>query len=148
MTTTTGVPVAPELPALGAQTLCEAFQITAAAYADRPALRTTDGAVELTWADYAARVRSIAGGLAGIGVGHGDTVALLLDTRPEFNLVDTAALHRRQAVTTGRLSLKRELVWFPYGARDAGRFRALAHLVGARGARRLRRTASKGGSAR
>jgi long-subunit acyl-CoA synthetase (AMP-forming) len=31
--------------------------------------------------------------LAGLGVGAGDTVALLLRNRPEFNLVDTAAIH-------------------------------------------------------
>ncbi len=43
--------------------------------------------------EYAERVRQIAGGLASLGVGHGDTVALMLVNRPEFNLVDTAALH-------------------------------------------------------
>jgi long-subunit acyl-CoA synthetase (AMP-forming) len=79
--------------ALSARTLCEAFQITAAANADRPALRTPDGSVEISWVEYASRVRTIATGLAGLGVGDGDTVALLLSNRPEFHLVDTAAIH-------------------------------------------------------
>jgi long-chain acyl-CoA synthetase len=41
----------------------------------------------------AERVRRIAGGLAALGVGRGDTVALMMTNRPEFNLVDTAAMH-------------------------------------------------------
>jgi long-subunit acyl-CoA synthetase (AMP-forming) len=76
-----------------ASTLCEAFQITAAERPDALALRTPGGAVEISWAEYAERVRRIAGGLAALGVGHGDTVALMMTNRPEFNLVDTAAMH-------------------------------------------------------
>ncbi len=37
-------------------TPCEAFQLTAAQFADETALRTVGGAVELSWADYAERV--------------------------------------------------------------------------------------------
>jgi len=76
-----------------ASTLCEAFQITAAERPDALALRTPGGAVEISWAEYAERVRRIAGGLAALGVGHGDTVALMMTNRPDFNLVDTAAMH-------------------------------------------------------
>ncbi len=76
-----------------AATVCEAFQITAAERPDAVALRTPGGGVEITWAEYAERVRRIAGGLAALGVGHGDTVALMMTNRPEFNLVDTAAIH-------------------------------------------------------
>ncbi|MGQ0843663.1 MAG: AMP-binding protein [Sporichthyaceae bacterium] len=75
------------------QTLCEAFQRTAAIDPDAVALRTVGGAVEVTWGRYAERVRSIAAALAGLGVGRGDTVALMLVNRPEFHLVDVAALH-------------------------------------------------------
>ena len=39
------------------------------------------------------RVERIAAGLAALGVERGDTVALMLLNRPEFHLVDTAALH-------------------------------------------------------
>lgn len=79
----------PTLPS----TLCEAFQATVARYPDDVALRTPDDAVRLTWREYAERVRGIAGGLAGLGVRRGDTVGIMLTNRPEFHLVDTAALH-------------------------------------------------------
>jgi long-subunit acyl-CoA synthetase (AMP-forming) len=80
-------------PPVAATTLCEAFQDTIAAHADLVALRAHDGSAELTFAEYGARVRSIAAGLAAKGVGRGDTVALLLVNRMEFHLVDTAAVH-------------------------------------------------------
>ncbi len=76
-----------------ASTVCEAFQITAAERPDAIALRTLGGGVEITWAEYSERVRRIAGGLAALGIGRGDTVALMMTNRPEFNLVDTAAMH-------------------------------------------------------
>jgi long-subunit acyl-CoA synthetase (AMP-forming) len=76
-----------------ASTVCEAFQITAAERPDAIALRTVGGGVEITWAEYSERVRRIAGGLAAFGIGRGDTVALMMTNRPEFNLVDTAAMH-------------------------------------------------------
>jgi long-chain acyl-CoA synthetase len=79
--------------ALAADTLCEAFQITAAENADEVALRTPGNAVAVTWADYAARVRSIAAGLASLGLARGDTIALMMINRPEFNICDTAAMH-------------------------------------------------------
>src|SRR6185436_1546876 len=74
-------------------TLCEAFAATAAAHADEPALRTADGATAWTWREYADRVRAAAGGLAGLGVRRGDTVALWLGNRPEFHVADAAATH-------------------------------------------------------
>jgi long-chain acyl-CoA synthetase len=92
---TTSVPDLREVAAaaLGSGSLCEAFQLTAAACCERVALASPDGGVRITWSEYAARVRSIAAGLASLGVGEGDTVALLLNNRPEFHLVDTAAIH-------------------------------------------------------
>ena len=83
---------AAERIAADAQTLCATFQATAARRGDAVALRTPDG-VALTWQDYAQRVRGLAGGLAAHGIGHGDTVAMMLCNRPEGHLVDTAALH-------------------------------------------------------
>jgi long-chain acyl-CoA synthetase len=79
--------------ALSAATLCEAFQATAAARPDAVALRTPGDAASITWAEYGARVPRIAAGLASLGVEHGDTVALMLTNRPEFNVADTGALH-------------------------------------------------------
>ncbi|WP_328551687.1 AMP-dependent synthetase/ligase [Streptomyces sp. NBC_00358] len=82
------------MPAQGASpaTLCHAFQRTAAARPDAPALLTPEGEA-ITWAQYAARAASVAGGLHGLGTRHGDTVALMLTNRPEFHIVDCAALH-------------------------------------------------------
>jgi long-subunit acyl-CoA synthetase (AMP-forming) len=78
---------------LGVSSLCEAFQRSAAINPDGVALRTPGGAVEITWREYAERVRSIAAGLAALGVRRGNTVALMMTNRPEFNLCDTAAMH-------------------------------------------------------
>ncbi len=74
-------------------TMCEAFQQTVARYPQQVALRALGGAATITWAQYAARVRQIAAGLAGLGVRPGDTVALMMTNRIEFHLVDTAAFH-------------------------------------------------------
>ncbi|MEV6067163.1 AMP-dependent synthetase/ligase [Nocardia sp. NPDC052001] len=75
------------------RTLCEAFQANVAANPDAIALRTLGGAVTITWREYGERVRSIAAGLTGLGIGPGDTVAIMLTNRPEFHLCDTAVLH-------------------------------------------------------
>ncbi|WP_405498552.1 AMP-dependent synthetase/ligase [Nocardia sp. NBC_00511] len=73
--------------------MCEAFQAKVAAYPDHGALRTLDGTVAITWREYGARVRTLAAGLAGLGIGPSDTVALMMTNRPEFHLCDTAILH-------------------------------------------------------
>jgi long-subunit acyl-CoA synthetase (AMP-forming) len=75
------------------RTLCEAFQRTARIDPEALALRTVGDTVRITWGEYAARVRTIAAALAGLGVSRGDTVAVMLVNRPEFHLVDTAVLH-------------------------------------------------------
>ncbi|ERB51052.1 hypothetical protein N806_07580 [Rhodococcus sp. P27] len=56
-------------------TLCAAFQRVSAVAPDSVALRDIGDARTLTWREYAEQVREVAAGLAGIGVGHGDTVA-------------------------------------------------------------------------
>ena len=78
---------------MSAGTVCELFQLTAAEQADREALRTRGGEVTITWREYARRVGDLAAGLAAFGLGRGDTLALMLVNRPEFHLVDTAAMH-------------------------------------------------------
>ncbi len=77
----------------GNTNLAEAFQETVAKFPNEVALRTTEEGSELTWSDYAARVERIARGLTALGIGSGDTVAVMLANRPEFHLVDAAALH-------------------------------------------------------
>ena len=74
-------------------TFCAAFEETSARLPDAVALRDSGGTTVLTWAQVAARVQRIAGAFAALGVGRGDTVALLLANRPEFNIVDAAAMH-------------------------------------------------------
>lgn len=54
---------------------------------------TLTEALPLTQAEHGSRVRSIAAGLADLGVGAGDRVAIMLVNRPESNLFDTALLH-------------------------------------------------------
>jgi len=78
--------------AVGARTMTEAFRLTVEEHADRVAVRTKDDEVSLTWAQLRDRVDALAGGLAGLGVGRGDTVALMLGNRPEFHIADLAAM--------------------------------------------------------
>jgi len=91
-TTVTGMEAREGL-ALDAETLCEAFQRTAEHYAAEVALRTPGGAFQITWGEYAQRVRRLAGGLAAGGIGRGDTVGIMLTNRPEALIVDSGALH-------------------------------------------------------
>ncbi|HYF25888.1 MAG TPA: AMP-binding protein [Baekduia sp.] len=79
--------------ALDAATVAEAFQTTAAERPDQPAVRTPGGDLEWTFAQLNDKVRRIAAGLAAMGVGRGDTVAMMLVNRPEFHACDLAALH-------------------------------------------------------
>jgi long-subunit acyl-CoA synthetase (AMP-forming) len=74
-------------------TAAGAFQFTANRVPDRPALKTLDASVELTWGEYNDRVRKTAAGLAALGLKKGDTIAIMLVNRPEFHIVDAAAMH-------------------------------------------------------
>ncbi|MCV7100814.1 fatty acid--CoA ligase FadD11 [Mycobacterium palustre] len=74
-------------------TMCEAFQRTASIDPEAVALRTPGGTEALTWRDYAARVRKVAAGLAGLGVRRGDTVSLMMANRIEFYPLEVGAQH-------------------------------------------------------
>src|SRR3954465_15375516 len=74
-----------------AATIAQAFRLTVEDHPDGVAVRTADDAIRWTWSDVRARVDAVAGGLARLGVGHGDTVALMLTNRPEFMVADLAA---------------------------------------------------------
>jgi long-subunit acyl-CoA synthetase (AMP-forming) len=76
--------------AVDAPTLTEALRRTAANHPDVVAVRMPDDSVSLTWSELLARVDAVAGGLAKLGVGRGDTVAIMLANRPEFHVVDLA----------------------------------------------------------
>ncbi len=78
--------------ATDAPTLTEAFRRTAANHPDIVAVRWPDDSVSLTWAQLLERVDAVAGGLAKLGVKRGDTVAIMLGNRPEFHVVDLAAV--------------------------------------------------------
>src|SRR5437764_544860 len=77
--------------AVDAPTITEALRRTAANHPEIVAVRMPDDSVSLTWSELLERVDALAGGLAKLGVGCGDTVALMLSNRPEFHIADLAA---------------------------------------------------------
>jgi long-chain acyl-CoA synthetase len=74
------------------QTVPAAFVATVASRPEAVALRWRegDGWRELTWSEYAAKASALAGALAGMGVGVGSRVVLMLRNRPEFHVADVA----------------------------------------------------------
>jgi long-chain acyl-CoA synthetase len=78
--------------AIDAATMIEAFHRTADQHGDRVAIRTKDDEVTITWGELRDRVNALAGGLAGLGVQRGDTVALMFGNSFEFHLCDLAAM--------------------------------------------------------
>ena len=77
-----------------AATMCEAFQATVAREGDAVALRTKANASRVTWREYGERVE--AGRRLGFmrwAFAPGDSVGILMINRPEFNVVDVAAMH-------------------------------------------------------
>ena len=83
----------PAVPALAARTMIEAFRLTADAHPDRVAARTPDDSVSYTFAEVRERAERLAAGLYGLGLRRGDTFGIMLVNRPEFHVVDLAALH-------------------------------------------------------
>jgi long-subunit acyl-CoA synthetase (AMP-forming) len=80
---------APELPA---QNLVKAFYAVVDRLGDDPAIIDESREKELTWNELHDVVHRIAGGLAKLGVGKGDTVAIMLGNRWEFIPTDLAAV--------------------------------------------------------
>jgi len=78
---------------LDAATVAGAFQRTVARHPDKTAIQTLDGSVRYTWSELADRVRRMAAGLASFGIGHGDTVAIVLPNTIDCHVVDYAAVH-------------------------------------------------------
>jgi long-subunit acyl-CoA synthetase (AMP-forming) len=84
--------IAQQPAAVGAATMAQAFRMTAAERAGEVAIRTKGDEFSITWGELRERVDALAGGQAKLGVGRGDTVALMLSNRPEFHLSDLAAM--------------------------------------------------------
>jgi long-chain acyl-CoA synthetase len=78
--------------AVDAASVAEAFRITAQQRADEVAIRTKGDEQTITWDEWRRRADAVSGGLASLGVGRGDTVAIMLVNRPEFHLVDVGAM--------------------------------------------------------
>ena len=67
-------------------TLCHAFAHTVSRIPDRIALRSLGGERELTWADYATDVSSLAAMLIELGIRSGDSVAVMMSTASSSSL--------------------------------------------------------------
>ena len=81
-----------ELGELPAPNLVKAFYASVDRLGDDVAIRTQDDSYSISWSELRERVHRIAGGLAKLGVGKGDTVAIMLNNRPEFIPSDLAAV--------------------------------------------------------
>jgi long-chain acyl-CoA synthetase len=72
--------------------MAEAFRITVSERPGEVAIRTKGDELTITWSELRQRAEALAGGLASLGLEHGDTVALMLSNRPEFHLSDIGAM--------------------------------------------------------
>lgn len=75
-------------------TLNQIFQETVAKHGAKVALRYKDNKIfrDITYRELGQRVKEMASGLAAMGVGKGDKVALLSENRPEWAITDLAVL--------------------------------------------------------
>jgi long-subunit acyl-CoA synthetase (AMP-forming) len=80
---------APELPA---RNVVKAFYAQVDRLGDALAIRDEAREVELSWNEVRDRVHRIAGGLAKLGLGKGETLAIMLNNRWEFIPCDLAAV--------------------------------------------------------
>src|SRR2546429_9957965 len=74
--------------AIDAPTVAEAFRITTEQHPDDVAVRNRDDSISITWGEVRDRADALAGGLAKLGGGSGDTGALMFGNRPEFHISD------------------------------------------------------------
>jgi long-chain acyl-CoA synthetase len=79
----------------GLRTIADAFLWAVDTHPDEVALTEAGSELALSWREYATRVAALASGLRGLGVRPGDRVAMLMGNRPEFNLIDCAAMFLR-----------------------------------------------------
>ena len=75
-----------------ATTIAQAFRRTVAERSDAVAVKSQDGATAWTWSELRDRADALAAGLAALGVGRGDTVALLMGNRVDFYVCDLAVM--------------------------------------------------------
>jgi long-chain acyl-CoA synthetase len=102
-----------------AQNLALAFAKTVERLPDEPAIKDPAREVELTWSQVRDLVARLAGGLAELGVGKGDTVALMLNNRWEFIPVDLAAVSLGAVPFSIYQTLSPEQISYVVGDADA-----------------------------
>jgi long-chain acyl-CoA synthetase len=103
------------------RTLCDLLAEHAAGHGDAPAMSwKRDGAWQtLSWREYRERVAEVAMGLAGLGVGKGDFVAIMATNRPEHVLADQGAVHAGATPTSFYFTLAPEQVRYVAGHCEA-----------------------------
>jgi long-chain acyl-CoA synthetase len=79
-------------PPVSGETITQALEHTAGRVPNRIAVRTKGGDETITWSQLRDRADALAAGLRKLGVGKGDTVALMLGNRPEFHVADVAVM--------------------------------------------------------
>jgi long-chain acyl-CoA synthetase len=102
---------------VGGRTLCDLLAGHAAGHRDAPAMSwKRDGAWHtLSWREYRERVAEVAMGLAGLGVGSGDFVAIMATNRPEHVLADQGAVHAGATPTSFYFTLPPEQIRYVAG---------------------------------
>ena len=103
------------------RTLCDLLAEHAAGHGDAPAMSwKRDGAWQtLSWREYRERVAEVAMGLAGLGVGKGDFVAIMATNRPEHVLADQGAVHAGATPTSFYFTLAPEQIQYVAGHCEA-----------------------------
>jgi long-chain acyl-CoA synthetase len=77
------------------RTVVDVFARNSSEHPSVPAIHWREGDEwrELTWSEYRAQVLDVAAGLADLGIGRGDFVALMAANRPEHVIADLGAMH-------------------------------------------------------